>query len=287
MLLCEIRNRRSRDLTEEPIPSQTLLLPREHGAYGQITLALATALSAAGVSTGGLLLTVSAVAAFLAHEPATILLGLRGARAERELRGAAIAWLASCGSISVIAGIVALFTVDRQTAWSIAVPGVPAGLLAIATVHGREKSWYGELSAALAFAGLAVPVTMAAGASLKSAAAVAIPFALLFVTSTLAVRSVILRVRGGGNARAALVTRRWAFVVTAAGTACLAWLTRVEALPASTLAAAAPGLLTALVMTARPPHPGRLRTVGWTLIAVSVLTSAIVIATTQVSAAGR
>lgn len=246
-----------------------------------------TALGAAGVSTGGLLLTASAVAAFLAHEPGAILLGLRGVRIERDLRRAAIQWLACCGGISVIAATIALFTVERETAWSTAVPVVPAGLLAVATVRGREKSWYGEVSAALAFAGLAVPVTMAAGSPLKTAAAVAVPFALLFVISTLAVRSVILRVRGGGDARAALTSRRWAVAVTGVGTACLVWLTRVEALPSWTLAAAAPGLLTALLMAARPPRTSRLRTVGWTLIAVSVLTSAIVIAATRINPAAR
>jgi hypothetical protein len=119
---------------------------------------------------------------------------------------------------------------------------------------------------------------MAAGASPNAAAAVAVPFALLFITSTLAVRTVILRVRGGGNARAAAATRRSTFAVTAVGAGCLLWLTAVDVFPASTLVAATPGLLTALVITARPPQPTRLRTIGWTLVAVSVLTAAIIVA---------
>jgi hypothetical protein len=256
----------------------TTLLPKEHGAYGQLSLPLVTALSVAGPSIAGLLLTVSAVAASLAHEPASVLLGLRGARARRELGGTAIRWLACCLGVSMIAGTIALLVIHRSARWSIAVPIVPAVLLGMATVRGREKSWYGEVAAALAFAGLAVPIAMAGGASLSSAMAVAAPFALLFVTSTLAVRTVILRVRGGGNPQALTATRRAVFATTAVGATCLVWLAAADALPAATVAAAAPGLLTGVVIAARPPQPTRLRMTGWTLVAVSVLTATIVIA---------
>ena len=255
-----------------------VLLPKEHGAYGQLTLPLITSLSAAGVSSTGLLLGAGAVATFLAHEPAAILIGLRGTRARREHGRAAMRRLAGCASLSVVAGVISLLTIEREVRWSIAVPLVPAVLLGIATIRGREKSWYGELAAALAFSGLAVPVSMAAGASLNVAAAIAVPFALLFITGTLAVRCVILRVRGGGDARAATSTRRSALAVTAVGAGCLAWLVAVGITPASTLVAAAPGLLTALAIAARPPQPTHLRAVGWTLVAVSVLTAVIVVA---------
>jgi hypothetical protein len=253
------------------------LLPKEHGAYGQITLPLASALIVGGLSTPGLMLTTSAVATFVAHEPLSILLGLRGARASRDLRRTAMRWLACAASVAVIAAGIAGLTMPHDVRWSIAVPAIPAALLAIAIVRGREKSWYGEVAAALAFAGLAVQVTMAAGASLRSAAAVAIPFALLFVTSTLAVRTVILRVRGGGNRQAMASTRLSAFVTVSVSTIGLTWLAAVDVLPRATIAAAAPGLLAALVIAARPPLPTRLRQIGWTLVAVSVLTAVIVV----------
>jgi Cu/Ag efflux pump CusA len=47
-----------------------VLLPKEHGAYGQIAFPLATAFAVAGVSAAGLFLCITAVAGFLAHEPA-------------------------------------------------------------------------------------------------------------------------------------------------------------------------------------------------------------------------
>jgi hypothetical protein len=46
------------------------------------------------------------------------------------------------------------------------------------------------------------------------------------------------------------------------------------------MASAAPGLLTAAVIAVYPPAPSGLRTLGWTLVAISVLTTAIVVATT-------
>lgn len=256
-----------------------ILLPREHGAYGQLTLPLITALAAAGLSTSGLLLAAGAVAAFVAHEPAAILLGLRGARARREHGSAALGVLGGCAGVAAVAGVLSVLTMEREARWSIAVPLIPALVLGVSTVRGREKSWYGELAASLAFAGLAVPVAMAAGAPMAAAATVAIPFALLFITSTLAVRTVILRVRAGGNERATTITRRSVFAVTAAAAGSLAWLATAQTLPASTLVAAAPGLLTALAVSTYPPKPTRLRTIGWTLVAVSVLTSVIVVAT--------
>jgi hypothetical protein len=71
-----------------------VLLPKEHGAYGQLAFPLITALIVAGLSVAGALLTVAVVAAFLAHEPAAVVLDQRGARARRELGGSAIRWLA-------------------------------------------------------------------------------------------------------------------------------------------------------------------------------------------------
>jgi hypothetical protein len=45
------------------------------------------------------------------------------------------------------------------------------------------------------------------------------------------------------------------------------------------LIAAAPGLLTGSIVAVRPPAATRLRSLGWSLVAVSTLTTLIVIAT--------
>jgi hypothetical protein len=253
------------------------LLPKEHGAYGQIAFPLVTAFGVAGISTAGLLLTACVVASFLSHEAAAVLLGLRGPRARRCLGRRALRWFGCCLVVGTAAGVGALLTIDAAVRWSIAVPLAPALLLAIATARGHEKSWHGEVSAALAFSGAAVPVSLAAAAPLKTGLAVAIPFALLFVASTLAVRVVILRVRGGGDHRSMRATRRSALAVAGSGLAVLGVAVTAGALSPFVLVAAAPGLLTAAVIAARPPAPAHLRPLGWTLVAVSVVTATIVV----------
>jgi YwiC-like protein len=256
------------------------LLPREHGAYGQLALPVVTALGAAGMTAPALLLASSAVAAFVAHEPASILLGFRGPRAKRELRRVARRGLMACAGIAAATGTLGVLSMDAAARWSLTVPAVPALLLGVWSIRGHEKSWYGEVTAVAMFAGLAVPVSMAAGASARSGAAIALPFAVLFVVGTLAVRMMILRVRAGGTARATAITRRSAVTVAVAGVACLAWLSGQEILPTATLLAAAPGLALALAVVARPPRPTRLRAVGWTIVATAVFAAAVLVVAT-------
>jgi hypothetical protein len=255
------------------------MLPKEHGAYGQVVLPLVAAFGVAGVSAAGVLFSAAVVAGFLAHEPALVLLGQRGSRAKRERRDSALRWLAGTLLVGMAAAAGAVAITSPAARWSVLVPAVPALLLAIATVRGREKSWYGEVAASLAFAGTAIPISMAGGAAIGTALAVSIPFVLLFVASTLAVRVVILQVRRGGDPRAAAFTRRAAFVVAGCGAAALTWAALGSVLPSSVLAAATPGLATAAAVAARPPSPARLRTVGLTHVAVSIATAAIVIIT--------
>jgi hypothetical protein len=254
-------------------------LPREHGAYGQLAFPLVTAFGVAGVSVGGLLLAAAAVAAFLAHEPAAICFGQRGARAALAHGAAAARWLWACAATALAAGIGAALLLDPSVRWSLAVPVLPALVLIGALVQGREKSWYGELAAALAFAGAAVPVALAAGAPPAAAWHVAIPFALLFATTTLAVRVVILRVRGGGNPQATAATRRAVMTVSISALLAIASLTAMDVVSTAMLIAVAPGVTTAIVVAARPPAARRLRLVGWSLITVSTFTAGIVLLT--------
>jgi hypothetical protein len=91
---------------------------------------------------------------------------------------------------------------------------------------------------------VAPQASLAAAAPLKTGLAVAIPFALLFVASTLAVRVVILRVRGGGDHRSTRATRRGTLAVAGSGLAVLGVAVITGALSPVVLVAAAPGLLT-------------------------------------------
>lgn len=255
------------------------LWPKEHGAYGQLAFPLATAFGVSGLSTAGVLLAIAVIAGFLAHEPAAVMLGSRGARARRELGARATRWLYGCLGTGIAAGLAAAAFIGPTDRWSLAVPAIPALLVVVAMVTGREKSWYGESAAAIAFAGVAVPITLAAGAPAQAGWEVAIPFALLFTTTTLAVRVVILRVRGGGNPVAMAATRRAVLTVSAAGAGVIGAMTMAGWLAPSVLMAVAPGLLTASIVAVRPPAAAHLRSLGWSLVGVSVITAVIVIAT--------
>jgi len=249
------------------------LWPREHGAYGQIVLPLISSFAVAGVSPAGLAIAGATVAGFAAHEPAVVLLGLRGPRVKRDRWRDAQRWFGCSLAVGALSTIAALLTMPLGTVWSLLVPTVPASLLAMATISGREKSWYGEIAGALAFSGIAVPIALAAGRPAVVGATVMVPFALLFAAATLAVRVVILRVRGGGDRRAAARTRRAVFALAATAMAVLTWAISAMALPASVLIATAPGLALAAAVAARPPAPTRLRSLGWMLMLTSVLTA--------------
>jgi hypothetical protein len=90
---------------------------------------------------------------------------------------------------------------------------------------------------------------------------------------------VVLRVRGGGEPCAAAATRRAALILSGVSTLVIGVLAMTGWLASSVLIAAAPGLLTGAIVAVRPPAATRLRSLGWSLVAVSTLTTLIVIAT--------
>ena len=255
------------------------LLPREHGAYGQCAIPLITAFAVAGVSLANVAIAVIAIAGFLAHEPASILVGTRGARAKTLGGRAAMFWLAGCALVALAGGGILLDWLPAGLRWSLLIPGIPAVLLALLTIFRAEKSWQGEVTTAIAFAGTVVPMILTAGYPVRVAAGVAIPLASFFVAATLAVRTVIVRVRGGGDRRTALALRASVCLLTVGTAATLAGCAAAGALPFSVATASAPGLAIAAFVAVRPPAPARLRTVGWTLMATSVVTALMAIRT--------
>lgn len=254
------------------------MLPREHGAYGQLAFPVGTALVVAGATLPGALIALAAVAGFLAHEPLLVALGRRGPRVQRGHARRAVAWLLATGTIAVAAGGVALWLAPLGTGWSFLVPLLPTALLAGAVVSDREKTGAGEITAAVAFSCVAIPVCLVAGAALSTAASVAVAFASLFAGSILGVRVVILKVRGGGDPRQVRATRRLLLMLTVCVSAGLVTAATRAVLPWTTLLAIGPGLLVALALAFRPPAPARLRTVGWTLVSTSTAAALILIA---------
>ncbi|OFW01686.1 MAG: hypothetical protein A3I61_03495 [Acidobacteria bacterium RIFCSPLOWO2_02_FULL_68_18] len=253
------------------------LWPKEHGAYGQLAFPLVTSLAVAGLSASALLLALSAVAAFLAHEPLLVLRGGRGGRARLEAGRRAAVWLAVTGGLALLGGAAGLWLMPEGTRWSLLLPLVPAASFAAALLRTDAKSAQGEVAVALSFSLLAVPLGLAAGAPLREALAVAVAYAAIFVTATLAVRVVILKVRGGGSPGAVRATRAAALVLAAAGGAGITAAATSLVLPWTTVVAAAPGLIAATVLALGTPSPARLRAVGWTLIGISAAAALVLV----------
>jgi hypothetical protein len=82
------------------------LLPREHGAYGQLALPLVTALAMGRPGGAALALTLAAIAAFLLHQPVLLLATRRESRA-RDLARTARRLERSLVGENVLAGALA------------------------------------------------------------------------------------------------------------------------------------------------------------------------------------
>jgi len=252
------------------------MLPREHGAYGQVLFPLVTSLAVVGLSPGPALIAVAVVALFLAHEPLVILLGHRGRPALAALGAKAWVSLHVTLVVATAAGILALDRTPAQWRWTFVIPVAAAAALFAATIRNREKSTFGETVTALAAAAAAIPLCASGGRPIAGSA-IALAFALLFVVSTLAVRVIILRTRGGGNLRAAHVTQQAAFIVAATGAVIAVLAAFSGTLRVAELAASAPGVAFAAGLAMYPPAATRLKRVGWTLIAMAALTSVLLI----------
>jgi len=249
------------------------VLPKEHGAYGQLLFPLLTALAVGRRTPAALLLGGAAVFAFLAHEPLLVLLGHRGPRAAREQRSRAIVWLSSAAVATAVLAAAAILTMPSRVsiAGALAAPVALAALLAIVIVSRREHTLAGEVLASLTFASLALPVARAAGAVQIVAFTITAVFAAIFVAATMSVHAVIARTRRPPALRA-----RTAAVLAAIGSVVALWLLgRSDLVSNLSFAAAVPSCTAATISALFVRSAVRLRAVGWTFIVTTLLASAL------------
>ncbi len=239
------------------------LAPREHGAYGQLALPLVAALGMGRPSVSAALMTVGAVAVFLAHEPVLVVAGLRGTRAQREDGGRARRRLVLLGIATALAGGVGVWLAPPAARTAAVVPIALALVLAPLLARGEEKTAPGELLAAATLVTAAVPVAIAARVAPHIASGAAAAWWLVFAASTLVVRGVI------AHARASVAWPRRLAAPVIAACAALALGADGVLSPAAAVGAV-PMLALALVLAARPPSPRSLKRVGWALVAASV-----------------
>jgi len=252
-----------------PRPANVSLWPKEHGALFELLLPLVVAHWTSRPTLAGWLFTVSALAAFFAHEPLLVVLGRRGPRARREQSGRARRWLGCWGALGVLGVGLGLASAPKPSLMALALPTVGGLLVAVALVQNREHTLLGELLVASTLAACAVPVAVAGGAPYETALAVWGVFALGNMAATWAVHGTI-----GARKRNLGLFRRVGPLVAVAAVAGLGrlggWVGWRE------LVAVAPLLVTSLVLAGWAPHPRHLRRVGWVLAGASLATAVLV-----------
>lgn len=254
-------------------PSARNLLPHEHGAYGQILVPLACALSLGHPGAAAWLLAAGAFAAFLSYEALLVLAGNRGKRV-REMDGprAARLVLALLGASVLLAGS-GFWLAPPAARLAALAPPAAAAVIALLVRLRQERSVAGEVAVAIALASTGFPVAVASGARVGVAAAAWLAWSLGFTATTLAVEVVLHRARaperdhGPPAAAVILALQGIAFALALAG-----------AVPLAVPAGVAPLALSSLIVIMARIPARRLKVVGWLALAGSLLALAVLIA---------
>jgi len=255
-----------------PESDKRFLWPREHGAWGQMAMPLVTGLALARSGAAAWLFALAAALAFLAHEPALVLLGSRGVRARAD--DGPLAWrlLALLGAPALLAGAVAAALAPLAALLSLAA----VALLVVATLwlaHRRlEMTTAGEVVVGGAMASSLLPVALSAGADLRSSLTAFGAWTLSFAIAAVAVEAVLARGRPGepdpGRRNALRALGLWA-----AGAALAALLSLPAALALSLL----PTTLFAVAVCLSRIGPVRLKRLGWALVGSTLVTLLVLV----------
>jgi hypothetical protein len=255
-----------------PPQKRRSLVPHEHGAYGQIALPLAVGLAVGRPTLPALLLSGAALAGFMAYEPLLVATGRRGRRAREE--DGSRAWRAAgvLSGLAVLLGAPGFLVAPPLARWAALVPPLLAAIVALLVWRGVERTTPGEVAVATALTSPGYPVAIAAGAGPATAGAAWLAWVLGFAAVTLAVQVLLARARGEARdpgARSAMLV-----VALAALAAGLAARTTV---PWTVPAAVAPLALAALAVIGLRPSPRHLKRVGWTILAASLASAAVLV----------
>lgn len=242
------------------------LAPREHGAYGQLAVPAVTAFAMGRPTLAACALALAAVLVFLAHEPALVVLGRRGSRASRHAARAQ-RFVVGLGIGALAAGALGLWLSPPARTLTL-LPLALALALAVAVVRGVEKTLWGEILAASALSGAALPIALASGVGATTALLAWSAWCVSFAAVTWAVRLVVAHKRAPIHAARRLAPLFGPALLVATGLG-VAGAARWSA------AAALPAVVVALVVASAPPDPRKLRRVGWALVATSIVTAAV------------
>jgi hypothetical protein len=217
-------------------------------------------------------LAAAVVLAFLAHEPAILLLGHRGRRARDEDGARARGWLAVTGVLGAVAGLAGIALAPPVARIALAVPALLAVVVVALVLARREKTVAGESAVAAALASSGAAVALAGGAEPVRAVAAAVAWTLGFAAATLAVQVILVRVRSKGARDPGRRHAALAALLVAAGVALSA-----AGLPSAVAWATLPTAALSIVVCLARFSPRRLRELGWALVGSSTLTLVILV----------
>ena len=260
-------------VTTSPAPAPRPLLPREHGAWGQLALPLLGGLLLGRPSPSALLLAAAVVLAFAAHEPLLVVLGQRGRRLRDEEGPRAGRWLAVEGGLALAAGAAGVALAPPPALAALALAAALAAVVAALVWRRLEKTAAGEILVASALATAGGAVALAAGASTSAALAATLAWILSFGAATMGVRTVLVRLRTRGAENPG--TRNAALAAFAGA---LAFGLSVSGLPATLAWATLPGVVAGVVIALAPLGGKHLRPVGWSIVGASMLTLVVLVA---------
>ena len=248
------------------------LFPTEHGAYGVLLFPIASALALPSVTGASWALATAFVLGFLAHRALLLVMGYRPGPPAARPR--CLALLLGFGAASASAAGLGAALAPPAARGAIAVPLLAVLALLATFAARRERTLAGEILACLALTTCSIPVALAGGQGAPARAlTIALVWSLGLTTATVAVRSVIERRRGKGRFLGGAVVLIGAMAI---GT--LALLSREGLAPTHAALALGPLVALGLGLTVRPPHPRRLRAIGWSLVMASTLTLGIIVA---------
>ncbi len=252
--------------TSQPVRASApvRLRPREHGAYTILAIPLLPAVLIGGLSTVGILTIVAAVAGFMAHEPLMVAWGRRGQRAQ-SATPAAMRLLLSLLLVAGVSGIAAVWLATDRVRVALVGCTVLAGIGFAISVSGRQRNLAAQL---VGIVGLTLPsaaVMLSGGVDFSLAVGLCSAWVLGRVATTTAVSGVVARNKSSMQRRVPMVNDLILALVAAAfvfgmSSGIREWTTIV------------PLLMAALALRFWPPAMKDIRSLGWRLVAVNVVT---------------
>ena len=248
-------------------------LPREHGAWAQIAIASGAAVMLAHAHPMGFWAWLVALwLAFIAHEALLLVLGQRGVKARQSQGRRAWMWMATLLGLAAWMGWLGWENAGPGTRWATALPMGLALLLIPGTIRGEEKTLAGELLAALALGGAALPLVLRAGMAWTLAWHLAGGLMLAFALATLLVRRFLATMRKRPEP------------ITAVGAVVLMGLSAVLGMGLMMDGKILAGIsllplpLLGLRLLAAPWPPHRLKQLGWMLAFGNIATALLLVA---------